>query len=533
MRTSSRSPNLVLQLVVVAALIVTVRLPFLLRADRFFDADEAVEGLMARHVVRGEFPAFIWGQSYKGVPEVYLATAIFGVIGPTVTALKSATLACFAVFACLQFALARRLFSQRIAWISTAFVAAGPPSLVLWSLSANAEIVMTLVAGAWMGLALLAWQRSGSLRALASAGTALGFGLWVQQYIVFYVIALAITIALMLPDRVVRIRLLIAASEAPGWIRVMARAAAVIGAVYVVAGAVAFATGGFDLTIGDVAIGMKSPQKLWRIGAAALIVAGFAHGIGSLVTPPGRLFRRPVAAAAIGFVIGYAPALAASFQGGRSAPVPRMDVHDLRRVAGAIAYDVLPVLLGFRSPTTEWLGVSLWFGLVFAAVAAVSYVALYKRRRNPFFHTLLIVVPVLFIVSGSFVDAQSYRYLMPIYGALPIVLAIGVDAAWRKSIALAAVMLAAVAAVWTLEQVRWYQRLAPDTKSPAAIACLESAGVRGVFADYWVSYKLTFLTDERVIVAPGTAFDRYPPYTAFVRSFEPGSSQPCHSLLIQ
>ena len=76
MRTFSRSHSLVLQLVVAAALIVTVRLPFLLRADRFFDADEAVEGLMARHVVRGEFPAFIWGQSYKGVPEVYLATAI-------------------------------------------------------------------------------------------------------------------------------------------------------------------------------------------------------------------------------------------------------------------------------------------------------------------------------------------------------------------------------------------------------------------------------------------------------------------------
>jgi hypothetical protein len=303
--------------------------------------------------------------------------------------------------------------------------------------------------------------------------------------------------------------------------------------VYVVSGAVAFATGGFDLTIGATAIGMKSPQKLWRIGAAALIAAALAHAVGRLVAPHGRALRRPVAAAAIGFAIGYAPALAASFQGGRSAPVPRMDVHDLRRVAGAIAYDVVPVLLGFRSPTTEWLGVSLWFGLLFAAVVVVSYVAMYRRGGNPFFHTLLIVVPALFIVSGSFVDAQSYRYLMPIYGALPTVLAIGVDAAWRRSAVVAAAIFAAVAAVWTVAQVRWYQRLAPDTKSPAAIACLESAGVRGVFADYWVSYKLTFLTDERVIVAPGNAFDRYPPYTSFVRALPAGDGQPCNSLLIQ
>jgi len=39
---------------VVAPAAVAARLPFLLRANRFFDADEAVEGLMARHVLFGE-----------------------------------------------------------------------------------------------------------------------------------------------------------------------------------------------------------------------------------------------------------------------------------------------------------------------------------------------------------------------------------------------------------------------------------------------------------------------------------------------
>jgi hypothetical protein len=37
-------------------------------------------------------------------------------------------------------------------------------------------------------------------------------------------------------------------------------------------------------------------------------------------------------------------------------------------------------------------------------------------------------------------------------------------------------------------------------------------------ADYWLSYKLTFLTGERVIVAPTNGVDRYPPYTAAVRA---------------
>ena len=104
MRSSSRRANgrRFLQLLLIAALVIVSRAPFLLHGDRFFDSDEAVEGLMARHVLEGEHPAFLWGQRYKGVPEVYLAAAVFAVAGPSVIALKSVTLACFALFVCLQ-----------------------------------------------------------------------------------------------------------------------------------------------------------------------------------------------------------------------------------------------------------------------------------------------------------------------------------------------------------------------------------------------------------------------------------------------
>src|SRR5262252_9679229 len=82
---------------VIAAATIAARLPFLLRADRFFDADEAVEGLMARHVLAGEHPLFLWGQRYKGVPEIYLDAAVFRFTGSSVSALKAVTLACFVV----------------------------------------------------------------------------------------------------------------------------------------------------------------------------------------------------------------------------------------------------------------------------------------------------------------------------------------------------------------------------------------------------------------------------------------------------
>ena len=113
-------------------------------------------------MLQGELPAFLWGQRYKGVPEVYLAAAVFAVAGPSVIALKSVTLACFALFVCLQFLLVERLFSRAIAWMATAFLIVCPPSLVLWSLSANAEVVMTMLAGTVMCLGVDIWRRTGS-----------------------------------------------------------------------------------------------------------------------------------------------------------------------------------------------------------------------------------------------------------------------------------------------------------------------------------------------------------------------------------
>src|SRR5262252_2182192 len=174
---------------VVTLATIAARLPFLLRADRFFDADEAVEGLMARHVLLGEHPLFLWGQRYKGVPEIYLTSAVFRVAGSSVIALKAVTLACFIVFLCLNFMLVERLCSRRIAWTATALFIAGPPTLVLWTLSGSAEIVFTLLCGSVLLLAVDAWHRAPSPRSplLLVAGTAIGVGLWVQQYILFYV----------------------------------------------------------------------------------------------------------------------------------------------------------------------------------------------------------------------------------------------------------------------------------------------------------------------------------------------------------
>jgi hypothetical protein len=521
-----------LSLLVLAALTVSVRLPFLLRGDRFFDSDEAVEGLMARHVAQGELPVFLWGQQYKGVPEVYLNAAVFSVVGPPFVALKTTTLVCFVLFVCAQFLLLEALFSTRVAWMASALLTLGPPSLVLWTLSANAEVVMTFLAGAVMGLALVRFERSLSRTALAVAAAAAGFGLWVHQYIVYYLVALAICLPWTVPAMRSRIRDVVAGEGLPAWLRIATAAVGAVAALYFALGLMAFLTGGFDATILDVYIGLQNPQKLWRIGTALLVLFGLIRFLAQLRQPHRHADRSLALAGLGGFVVGYAPALVANF-GSVNLPMARMNAGDLRAAAGSIAGEIVPIVVGLRGPSTDWI-LSPWFGLVPAAIVVASCFALRRHTWTPFFHIFVLIVPIVFIASGSFHDSQSYRYVIPVHAALPVVLAIGVDqiAGWSKVAGFAA--LAALLVMGGVEQATWHSRLPPDTRSGPIVECMTRHGVRGAIADYWLSYKITFLSGERFILAPYNGVDRYPPYTAFVKSLGvPDGGQPCGSLLLQ
>ncbi len=54
-----------------------------------FDADQAVVGLMAKHISEGRaFPVYFYGQSYLLAVEAYLAAPVMWLLGPTEVALK-------------------------------------------------------------------------------------------------------------------------------------------------------------------------------------------------------------------------------------------------------------------------------------------------------------------------------------------------------------------------------------------------------------------------------------------------------------
>jgi hypothetical protein len=466
---------------------------------------------MARHVAGGEHPLFLWGQRYKGVPEVYLDAAVFHTAGSSVVALKAVTLGCFVVFLCVNFYLLERVCSRRVAWIATAFFIAGPPSLVLWTLSGSAEVVMTLLVGAVLLLAIEKWRRL-SLEATSKgspyiyvAAAALGLGLWIQQYILYYVASIVVTAALVTPGWRDTVRRRIQTSV-PAWLRVVLLALAFVIALYIVLGAIAFFTSGVHFSVFGANVAVTHPQKMWWVAGAV-----FAAAVAIVAM---CVFRRRLLGPAIAFAIGYLPALLGRIGNrGMGSPISRLDFATLRASFPEITNVMLPMLFGWRDPSARPT-VFPALALVILLIVVASYWQAWHREVTPFFHVFPLVGAAMFFVSGSFIDAQSYRYLMPMYAAIPVIYAVGVDDIWRAQRAAGFALLVLATLIFAAQQIDWYVRLAPDDASRRTLACLDAAGVHTARAGYWQSYKLTFLANEGIIVAPTDGVDRYPRYSA-------------------
>jgi 4-amino-4-deoxy-L-arabinose transferase-like glycosyltransferase len=512
-------------------LAVAVRLPFLLSGKIPFDSDEAVEGLMALHVPNGELPVFFWGQAFKGIPEVYAAAVAFSVFGPSVTMLKGVTLAFFAVFVMLHFILLEKIASRWIAAAASLLLIFSPPALVVWSLSASAEYILIMLLGTTLVLLCLRLEQSEksqprahmSIALRLTIGLCIGLGLWVHQ--VFAVYLLPASLILVLKSQWWRERRF-------GRVRAPALALLAFVAIYVVLGAVAFLTGGFSFQLGPLAIGVRAPQKMLRIAAAIGVLGLIVHSLSNASRGNIGRFLRTYWAIAAGLLLGYLPVLLYSvFVEPARSPARVADLRRLVKVTPDIVGNIVPILAGFKIPTTERLPLPL-IALTPGAAALAAYLWSNRVRigraitlrtpnasfANDFFPTYVLFVPALFLAGGVYVDTQSYRYLIPWYAGLSVAWAAGSAALARDRKARASVILAAILVVHVWQQAIWYGKLSTDTQSQATIDCLKQNGIRGGFADYWTSYKLTFLSNEEIIIAPNNGVDRYPRYTEYVRS---------------
>ncbi|HZC79003.1 MAG TPA: glycosyltransferase family 39 protein, partial [Ktedonobacterales bacterium] len=172
----------------ILALAAGLRLWLLARDVPTLNSDEATVGLMALHVLRGEWTVFYWGQPYMGSLEAILAAPAIALFGPTSLGLHLAPLVlCLALLVTI-YLLGARLFSRRIGLVSALLLAVGPPFFVVLSLRALGGYIETLVFGNVLLLLALSTPRSrrAALGATALFGLVAGLALWTDLLVVPY-----------------------------------------------------------------------------------------------------------------------------------------------------------------------------------------------------------------------------------------------------------------------------------------------------------------------------------------------------------
>ncbi len=153
------------------------------------DSDQAIIGLMARHILDGQLPVFFWGAPYSSPIESYLAAPVFALFGAGRHTLCLTIILESMAFLWLAYLSARDMWGRAAGLWAMAF-AALPPWYFLYfnSFPRTSYLEICTVA---LALAWLAWrqvQRGVRPRECFWYGLAAGLGFWFHTALSIYAI---------------------------------------------------------------------------------------------------------------------------------------------------------------------------------------------------------------------------------------------------------------------------------------------------------------------------------------------------------
>jgi hypothetical protein len=433
---------------IIAGLVVLRSLVFVCWPASHFDSDQAVTGLMAKHLSElRAFPVFWYGQTYMLGVEAWLAAPLMAIGGATVTALKLPLLAMNVAIAVLLyrgFAAGTGLDDRRAALATLPFVLAAPITAA-HLLTANGGNVEPLL------YVLLLWVlRTRPLW----FGVVLGVGFLNREFTIYGAAAL----------------LLIETAQRTLWTREAARrylvGFATAAAVWIVAmvlrhfsSAAGPGTSTADLSTLLAANNLRQIAERLCLDARAI-----AAGVGQIFT-----VHWPE-------LFGLEPQRLTDF--------------------------------GIESTVRQGLGGSAWLLVPALAIPAVR-LAQRSQPRCPF--CLYLIVTASLSIAGyligrcGVVDFYTMRYeLLSVLGACGLsawYLGAERSRAWGTVWGLAFAAILTLSAVAHVRLIAEYLRQPPTAAKQELIAALVARGIRYAYADYWTSYYVSFLTRERIVVA--------------------------------
>ena len=449
------------------------RLPPLLNA-RSTNSDAAVVALQAMHMLRGELSPFLWGSGYQTSADSLVAAFFFAVLGPSPLVLMASSLSLHVLSTYLVFAVLRRRFDAWLALLMTMPLVVSPSSIHSYALYPPRQLSLTLAMCAFWAIDSASQSQS--------------------------------------QDQTARTR-----RVAPRWM----------------------ATGGALATCAVSA----DPYPMLLLPMIGLYAALVAFG----AAPEQRLRRG--ASFAGGASIGFVPFLVVHRMAGAKSGPMQLTTSMLEHHWRLLVDECLPWALSYKvyfarnvTDYQAWdapgwfrflgttgallLGALVVFALFLPLLSAPPRAIPASVRALGFVGALTFPAAIAaFLVSVMVMDHFSMRYLavltlMTPFAVAPAARALG---ATRFALVLLPHLLASAVGGW-VGYGPFVRGLVPVTETPelkddyALFALMRGRGLRYATADYWTSYRLTYLFREEIIVVPTNASeDRHAPYR---RGFE-------------
>jgi 4-amino-4-deoxy-L-arabinose transferase-like glycosyltransferase len=155
-----------------------LRIWILLATRDVLDGDEAVVGLMAKHILHGEFPAIYWGQVYGGNQEAFLTAPLVAAFGLSTTVIRVVTTAFWAAATVLVWRIGLRCLDRQRAALAATLFWIWPACFVWQSTRPRGFYGSSLVLGLAVVLLALRLRDRDSGRDYLLLGLALGCGWW-------------------------------------------------------------------------------------------------------------------------------------------------------------------------------------------------------------------------------------------------------------------------------------------------------------------------------------------------------------------
>lgn len=152
------------------------------------DSDEAVGGLMARHVLDGEFPTFYWGQPYGGSQEAFVTALAFAIAGSSILTLKLVPIGFAVAAAWVTWRIGLRTVGEPAARIAAALFWMWPAFGVFRSTKNYTFYSFGMLATLLVVLLVLRLEERLRGDDLLWLGLAAGSGWWATAQVVFVIV---------------------------------------------------------------------------------------------------------------------------------------------------------------------------------------------------------------------------------------------------------------------------------------------------------------------------------------------------------